>query len=371
MSRRSNSPCAASSRFVTKLVLGIHIGFSPTGAKLKLRVLALAATLVALISCVPGGENILAPIGDIAPPAIVRARQIDQALFEIEFNEDAKPIRNSFAFSPSSTCIVPAAESMKISISFSPPIPPGTECLLSGEAEDNSGNTTRFLLSFTGYNPRPARLMLNEVQTGKNSSTLDPHRDYLEFVVQEKGNLGGVQAQWASSVKIMDYFFPPCEVGLGEILVLHCAPEGISAEKDETAGELALSGGIDSSPTGRDFWTSAGGLPDETGLILLRNRIGEAPIDALFYAGIDKTGDVEAAKLCGLIQEMEEAGLWKIASPPRWEDAFLWKSSPSRPLHRIESAVSGAEEWRVGDSGSQSPGLLLAKSSPGPKHSKK
>ncbi len=320
---------------------------------------AMLLCLVLLAACSPDLPEIFLPVGDINPPSLIKAGQNRPDTFEILFDEDIQPVAESYSFLPKNTVVNPEASGSLLRVSLAPSARPGESCSLSGEVADASGNTTRFLFSFVGYNGNPASLRLNEVQPGKNSSTSNLHRDYIEFVVVQEGNLGGVQVQWASSVKVMSYLFPPCDVAKGEVVVLHCAPEGIPVEVDETGSDRTVSGGIDASITGRDFWTDSGGIPDETGLILMRPREGYPPEECLFFASPAKTGAVDAPKLCGFLEEAAGESLWPCSSPPLWEESFVWKSSSSKPIHRKLEGDSGPDQWYAGDSGTQSPGLAL------------
>lgn len=310
------------------------------------------------VSCLPSSFEVFLPAGDIAPPSIVEARQNRAGAFEILFDEAVSPVEKSFGFEPSPTVPRPRAEGALLVVALEPAARPGELCSLSGEAKDLAGNTTRFLFSFAGYNENPAGLRLNELQLGKNSSASNAHRDYIEFLVEKKGNLGGLYVQWASSIKRMSYTFPPCDVEKGEVIVVHCAPEGNCGEADETGSNIALSGGVDASAHGRDFWTEAGGLPDETGLVLLRQREGDPPVDGIFFASLTKEGPLDAPKIAGLLEDLSLAGIWPALAPPEWKDAFLWKSSNARPLHRRTEGQGDAKgQWYVGETASQSPGL--------------
>lgn len=322
-------------------------------------VLAFAAFALgtgALAACSGDGKDLFAPVGDIRPPFILEAWQAGPGDFRVRFDESVVPVPASFAFTPAGVSPEPAADGAELDVSLRPPAPPGIQCALSGEVEDMAGNRLRFLFSFAAYNDRPARLVLNEIQTGKNSSASSPHRDYLEFIAEEGGNTGGVFARWASSVKCVNYVFPPCEAAKGEIIVLHCAPEGIPEEKDETGTDLAFSGGIDSSPGGRDFWTDAGPLPDQTAAISVHAREEEPPYDGIFYGPLDKSGEVDSGKLVDVLDRLKAGAAWPVSAKPAWEDAFRWKSSPSRPLHRTAGEGAGAQMWTVGETGSHSPG---------------
>ena len=313
-----------------------------------------------LAACSPEAGDILMSAGDIRPPAILEAGQRSPGTFEVLFDEDVSPVGGRFAFDPGGVVATPRSEGSVLKIALEPEVGAGVPCSLCGEAKDASGNVTRFLFTFAGYNERPARLRINEVQTGKNSSASNPRRDYIEFFAEEGGDLGGVFVQWSSSAKLASYAFPPCEVEKGSVIVLHCAPEGLPAEVDETGADLGASGGVDSSAAGRDFWTQAGGLPDETGVIALRGREADPPCDGLFYVASTKAGAIDSAKLLAAFAELSDAGLWTGSAPPAWEDGFAWKSSSSRPLHRMGGDKEGKEGWYVGESGTQSPGFAGA-----------
>ena len=320
----------------------------------------MALVFCVLAACSPDAGDILMPAGDIRPPAILEAGQRSPGTFSVLFDEDISPVGERYAFDPGGITATPRADGSALEVSLEPPVGAGIPCSLCGEARDASGNVTRFLFSFVGYNERPASLRVNEVQTGKNSSASNPHRDYIEFLAEEGGDLGGVFVQWSSTAKLASYTFPPCEVRKGAVIVLHYAPEGLAEEIDETGANLGASGGVDASASGRDFWTQAGGIPDETGIIAVRGREADPPADGLFYVASTKTGAIDSARLLAVFAELSDAGLWAGSSPPAWEDGFAWKSSPSRPLHRMGGACQGKEGWYVGESGTQSPGLAGA-----------
>lgn len=320
--------------------------------------------LAAFSSCSPNPSDILLPAGDIKPPSIIDAGQESPEAFKILFDETVLPVEESFAFEPPAASARPHSEGSELTISFQPALEAGVDYSLSGEARDESGNTTRFLLSFVGYNDHPAELSINEIQTGKNSSASNPHRDYIEFLARKGGNIGGIHVSWANTQKLAAFTFPPCEVAANSLIVLHAAPEAIPEETNETGIDLSASGGVDSSHGGRDFWTDAGGIPDETGVILVRTREGDPPIDGMFFVSLSKTGEVDSAKIAALLDELSLAGFWPCSSPPLWEDGFAWKSSTARPLHRKREAEPGPEQWYVGEAGSQSPGSLMPAPNP-------
>jgi hypothetical protein len=235
---------------------------------------------------------------------------------------------------------------------------PGADYALAGEVEDGSGNRTRFLVRFTGWNDSAPRLRLSEVQTGKNSSKTKPHRDFVELEALADGNIGGEELLWSSSVKSASYRFPSAEVKQGDFIVLHLAPEGLDEERDETGSDLAASGGVDASGTGRDFWCKAMPLPDESGAIAISLRPGEAPYDGFFYADEGKSGAIAEGKLFDLIGIMAKSLAWPVSvESASWEDGFNWKASTAKPICRSES-TQGPSAWSLGASGTQSPGKV-------------
>jgi hypothetical protein len=309
------------------------------------------------VNCKNYGGSLSSFMGDIKPPGVLDAKPSDSKTFTISFDEPVRTIDGSYASKPADVRLDVVARLSDLIIGFDPSMKPGLEYGVSGEVEDGAGNITRFLFTFIGWNDHPAHMKLLEIQTGKNSSISSPHRDYVEFLATGAGNLGGMELLWASSVKQYSYYFPCVDVAEGDIVVLHLAPEGIDAEKDETGSDTTISGGVDSSPEGRDIWSFSGPLPDETGVIILRGRKGEEPMDGILYATPDKSGPIEAEKMLVLVTTLSDAKIWTCSAPPRWEDAFQWKSSSAKPLHMVSSDSAGKGRWVVGEAGSQSPGL--------------
>jgi len=330
----------------------------------------LAAVL--LVGCLAEPRPGLLPEADWKPPGLLEAGPADERRFILRFDEPVEPLAGSFglealaaagapAAAPGPAAVAAAAVEGELRLEFGAPTLPGREYAVSGEVADARGNATRFALRFIGYNARPPRLRLSELQTAKNTALTNLHRDYAELEILEAGNLGGVELAWSSSVKAYAYRFPAAEVARGDFVVLHLAPEGLAAELDETGSELGLSGGVDSRPFARDFWSKAGGLPDESGAVLSRLRPGAAASDGLFYGDEAKTGPVASGPLAELVLELAGAGAWPLAgAEPAWEDAFRWNPSSSRSLNRVGGGERGAAAWYVGAAKGQSPGAANA-----------
>lgn len=325
------------------------------------------------------------PGGDLVPPMLSSAAPRSERTFVLDFSEAVVPVVGSFVVEPGSPGQLPVLKSTGsgIEVEFVENMIPGAEYKLAGEVQDSAGNVTRFLLSFPGFNGRPAALVLSEIQTGKNASAQSPHRDFIEFLVVKKGNLAGLEVSWASSVKVATYRFAGAEVESGDYVILHCAPEGLPGELDETGPDTGLSSGADATLGGRDFWTQEGGLPDSSGAVALRTSPDGPVQDFLFYCDEDKEGVLKKDKLSEFI--ILGLPVWEIGESPAWDEAFRRKTSSSRSMARNGTVLSvlrtsaagevgaagaagadslppsripgaGKDSWYLCDSGAQSPG---------------
>ncbi|MGO8695013.1 MAG: hypothetical protein ACLQMF_15235 [Rectinemataceae bacterium] len=329
----------------------------------RIALLSCAAALV-LCACLPatgpaGAEEDILPSSDLNPPQVLDAGPTGARGFSLRFDEDIEAVEGSFALEPAGISLSPTVRGAALDIAFSSDQEPGADYALAGEVEDAAGNHSRFLFRFVGWNDRPPTLRLSELQTAKNSSTLHPHRDYVELAALSAGNLGGVELEWSNSIRVYSFRFPNIEVEAGEFIVLHLAPESLPEETDETGSDLAQSGGVDATPYGRDIWSSAGGLPDESGVVVLRRRPGGEVADGLFYAAEDKSGALSNDKIAAAFRVLVDAGLWAATgAAPAWEDAFRWKPSVARSINRRADWPNGAIGWYLSESGAQSPGAV-------------
>ena len=306
-------------------------------------------------SCSQESSAAIYPTADLRPPGLVAAGPSDSRSLRLSFDEAVRPVEGSFSLEPPASLSC-SAQDKELLVSLAADQAPGADYALAGEVDDLVGNRTRFLLRFAGWNGRAPPLAITEVQTGKNDSKANTHRDYVELQAQADGNLGGEELSWASSVKAASYRFRGMEVRKGDYIVLHLAPEGIAEEKDELGTDLAASGGIDASATGRDLWCPSMALPDESGAIALSPRPGDKPLDGFFYAASTKSGALGEDDLSTMVSSLVAAGAWpSVGDKPSWDDAYKWKSSPARSLCRT-GAGRGPAAWYLTSAGGQSPG---------------
>jgi hypothetical protein len=314
--------------------------------------------IVSIVSaCAPPDGSIARAPVDLRPPQLLAAGASSSSSFYARFDEPVLLVKDSLGLEPDLP-MSGVTEGSDLHIEFGAPQSPGCDYTIVGEVDDVRGNRTRFLIRFVGWNDRPPLMRISEVQSGKNSSKSNPHRDYIELEVLSDGNTGGEELVWSSSVKTASYRFPGIEVSKGDFIVLHLAPEGFETEIDELGADTAVSGGVDATFGGRDLWCKAGPLPDENGAIGLRRRPGEGFIDGFFYADRDKFGELGANKLSTLVAELAASGAWPLGGgAPAWSDAFLWNPSTARSICRFDSAV-GPQSWYVTSAGGQSPGCV-------------
>ncbi len=329
----------------------------PTCAVRHITLVLIAATIAtAAAGCSQGQAAAIYPKADLSPPALLQAGPVDSRRVVVRFDEVVAPVVGSFASEPSAdlTCL---SEGANLTVSFEAGQSPGRDYALAGEVDDSCGNRARFLLRFTGWNDRAPSLRVSEVQTGKNSSKTKPHRDFIEFEALATGNIGGEEVSWASTVKTMTYRFPAAEVRKGDFVVLHLAPELLPEEVDEVGSDTAVSGGVDATSSGREFWCAALALPDECGAISISLRPGEAPMDGLFYAADDRSGALADDNLAAIASVLVQSGAWRSSGDKLgWEDAYRWNPSPSRSICRKAGAAVGPSGWYICASGYQSPG---------------
>ena len=313
------------------------------------------AFCIGLAACSPDLSSFEYPAADLRPPDLLAAGPTGSRNVLLRFDETVTPVAGSFSVDPGASLSF-RSEGESLAIDFGSAQSAGADYSLVGEVDDLRGNRTRFLVRFTGWNDRAPPLLLSEVLPCKNSSKTKPHRDFVELLVLEDGNLGGEELSWASSVKAESYRFPSVEVRKGDFVVLHLAPEGLPEERDELGADLSASGGVDATATGRDFWCGSMALPDSSGCIAVALRPGSPPMDGLFYADDGKTGGLGEGKLADLLSALALSGAWSLAgSKAAWEDGIPWSGSTSKSICR-SGRGKGRAAWQISASGGQSPG---------------
>lgn len=328
-----------------------------------------AMAALALAACLP---DPLAPpfeAADLRPPAVVAWGASGPSTVSISFDEGLAEALPGFIASPGADAASPGGEAASldgstasatlsedgkaVTVSLAAATEPGKPYVVSGTVADQAGNRSSFVLPFWGYNPRPARLLFNELLT-EGSAT---HPDAVEFAVVGEGDCAGLCFYIGYPAdQDLRYIFPALEARAGDFVVLHLKPQGLPEELDETT-DKAASGGLDSSPAAWDLWYrgDGGALSGANGLLSLLATPNGAIADAVAYSerfsdSDQKYGGFGTAAFRDRVAYAAASGAWKASSPPRPEDCARSAGTTStRTICRSSSSAdtdSGAD-WHV------------------------
>ena len=281
-----------------------------------------------LSSCIPAVVPPPFKPEDITPPAVVAWGMNNESKLTIQFNEPVTIQGHAVTIqqelqgtqNQSSTVIIctdTMLENNSTTLNILLPLllEAGKQYSVSGTVEDTYGNSILFVLPFWGYNPDVPKLLISELLT-QGSST---HPDAIELFAASGGNLAGVTIFIGSpSQYSYKYSFPACQIAQGEYIVLHLKPQGIPEEIDEI-GSITISGGLDASPTGRDFWSkgTSGALPGANGAVtIFSNPLGYC-IDAVIYSDRTSASDTAykgfgTSSLLNQVQEIVNSNSWSM-----------------------------------------------------------
>jgi len=133
---------------------------------------------------------------------------------------------------------------------------PGSLITADMLAEDEKHNTINVLTSLRARNNRMPELVINEICTEYSNAAAGRKAEFIELRMKSDGNLGAMRLIIngnTNAAKQTIYEFPPVEVKTDDLVVLHLRTYD-PASKDELGEDCAESGGMNSSPSARDFW---------------------------------------------------------------------------------------------------------------------
>lgn len=283
--------------------------------------IALAACLLGF-SCGPQAAPPPLAFSDLSPPVLLGFALRGERGLSVEFDEPAGLKEGSLGLYRGGGGRV-APESLSGSpgrtweIRWPEGLEPGAEYRLEGRAEDGSGNSLSFYITFYGYNPRLPEIVINELRTDSNG----PQCDLVEFFVRKGGWAGGLCA-CSGTKEDFDwrYVFPGVELADGEYVVLHLKADESGSGVDET-GALDASGGTDASPAARDLWyPGQEGLTKSNGVVALYENPAGALVDACPYSDRNKDSDAKysgfgSQKLKDRVARIVAEGGWSCAGP--------------------------------------------------------
>ncbi len=256
-------------------------------------VLTLALVIILSLSGACGPARCPPPFAplDLSPPSLSSFEVLDGRRIRLGFDEDVlASLDDTTLWSSRGDWL--ALESLEllgrdIILAASAEQEAGADYRLEARVRDAWGNSSILVLPFAGHNPRPARLLINEIRTDSSK----PRSDLVELVVMEGGLCAGAllsagprgDAEWS-------YALPSAELAEGDFIVIHLAPPEGGGALDETGADLGISYGLDACPGARDFWLKeAAALSKSNGILCLYASRQGALMDAFLYS--DRTRD--------------------------------------------------------------------------------
>jgi len=248
----------------------------------------------------------------------------------------------------------------EVTVVFAKQLEEGRKVTADIIVEDSGMNTLNVIVPFRTRNDRMPSLLFNELRTEYTK----PKAEFVEFVSQEPGNLGGMRLFIAAhSLTTPVYEFSPVEVKAGEYIVLHLrtVEEGC---QDETGADLALSGGTDAQSDARDLWVPGSSkLLHKTDALWLMDQDNKI-IDAILLsensdANWKSDKIAEAASLFG----REKAWLPSHGDTAEWspcpaDAVFATGTTNTRTICRDDTLPQrpSAGKWYITANSSATPG---------------
>jgi hypothetical protein len=286
----------------------------PTLVRRPARRNAAAVTAAAfLVACgpVPWSRG---PDLDLRPPVIEGVSATGPQSIEVAFDEDAGLDAGTLRIEPALEVRAVSPPGRTVTIGVDTQVP-GREYCMEATARDDRGNSTTFLAAFHGFNDRVPRAIVNELSPRGSTD----HPDLVELKMLTDGDMGGL-VLYAGTRSNFDAWlvFPSFEVRRGSFIVVHCRPTGDPSEVDET-GDVAASGGVDASPSVRDFWLhGCSGLGGNNGVISVYERPGGPILDGLLYSNRTSGSDERyrgfgSSDVLERAEELARDGGWRTA----------------------------------------------------------
>ena len=310
-----------------------------------------AAWAVLLAACGPLGDLREKLEPDLNPPALQGFR-VAQERLELSFDEPPICAPEDVRLPSPLELAGLSVEASRLLLSLAGQVP-GQRYTVELTVADKRGNSLCLAVELYGYNPRSPRLLINEF-TPRGSAT---HPDLVELKVMEPGDMAGLTlyqgtpCSWEARL-----VFPALAVQRGEFILVHCKPQGIPEELDET-GSREQSGGLDASPTAYDFWIRDGtGLGGNNGVLSLYDRPGGSLLDGVLYSNRTSASDTQylgfgSVENLARAEELVREGGWVAAGESvRPEDAVdPEESTATRSLCRSSSSADTdcAADWHT------------------------
>ncbi len=318
-------------------------------------VAAAVAAMVALGGCAPLEDTVYFADQDFTPPSMVSIEATGPTTIVARFTEDTTA---ETAYASSELGEVTArSDGPEVTFEMERAGKIARPYQLEAVVADEAGNTMSFVETVYGFNPDVPTVIINELTTQGSGN----HPDVVELRLLSAGNLGGLTL-YAGAPGEHDgrLVFPAVELPPDAYVVVHFKPEGIPEEVDELE-DPTVSGGLDASDTGWDFWVPGGsGISGNNGTVSLYEQPGGRLFDAIVYSNRTSDSDERyrgfgSKKALAMVDRVAADGGWLPAdgtAAPRLapEDAVDPEdSTATRSISRGSDAVDSdtKADWHI------------------------
>ena len=253
--------------------------------------------------------------GDVYPPVFLGIAPVSPSELVINFDSKVALPEDAFKLVPHLGRHTAISQGSKVSIMLEDNQVPGRRYRLEGFVKDESGNSMSFITEFYGFNPTVPGVVINEFTTQGSGK----HPDLVEFFITESGDMAGMAFYHGVREDFSTmYVFPQLKVRAGDYVLLHCKPQGIPEEIDESLS-ITESGGYDASDLAWDLWLKGGtGLSGNNGVISVYKNPGGEIADAVLYSSRTSESDSNycgfgSASLLSQAQKLAELSAWSYS----------------------------------------------------------
>lgn len=212
--------------------------------------------------------------------------------------------------------VVYSEDNTIVDISFSDDMTIGCDYRMTGFVKDEVGNSTVFMIPFTGFNSRIPCVVMTEIQTESVSSQTTTEKnngfyrnEYVEFFVLSDGNLSGLVFESAYDGIERSFKFPAIDVRQGEVFILHLRNRGNGCVS-EIGEDLNAATNSYSVAGVRDLWVTSTetALGNKTDVLLVKNSFNGQVLDCVRYRE-SKITEWDK-KYVDSVRESEDSGIY-------------------------------------------------------------
>ncbi|OQY35368.1 MAG: hypothetical protein B6241_02440 [Spirochaetaceae bacterium 4572_59] len=293
---------------------------------------------------------------DLSPPCFIRMEESEGQAVYLFFNESLQLENEKTELDSGDDVLLTIKDENCLVLTPEVNLTPGRQYIVSLSVKDLRGNSNNFMIRFWGWNPaRPAALIneFNPQGSGNNTDTVE-----LYFI--QGGDTAGLTLYYGTKYHYeYRYFLPSLLVEEGDYLLIHCRPQSLEEEINES-DRKDVSGGLLASDNAWDLWLPEdSGLSGSNGILSLYASPMGVIQDGVIYS--DREADPEdellgwTSRTFDAAADLYEIGSWEFSS----EDISPEEAVPSgyttgtRTLSRSSSSedTDSAADWHTTPTG--------------------